>query len=90
VRRIRRCSTGLRGDGWLLVGAALYVVSFAVTAIYHIPRNNAFDSVAASGAGAAKGLARLRPPVGAVDHVRAVAALAGATSMVVGLLARSA
>ena len=62
----------LRGDGGLgsglvLLGCLLYVASFAITAIYHIPHNDAFASVAADGPHAAAGLARLRPPLGAVE-----------------------
>lgn len=84
----------LRQDGGpgsvlLLAGAALYVVSFAVTAIYHIPHNNAFDSVVAGSPGTAQAWHDYARPWELWNHVRSVAALAGAASMTVGLLIRS-
>jgi len=86
---------GLRSDGGvgsvlLLVGAALYVVSFAVTVIYHIPRNNDLDSVLANGPQAAQAWHDFARPWELWNHVRAATAIAGATSMFVGLLVRSA
>jgi uncharacterized membrane protein len=78
------------GTALLLVGAGLYVVSFAITAMYHIPRNNAFDSVLASGPHAAQAWQDYAEPWELWNHVRSAAALAGAASLVVGILARSA
>ncbi len=72
-----------------LVGAGLYVVSFAITAIYHIPRNDAFDSVVASGPDAATAWHDYARSWELWNHVRTGAALAGAASLVVGLLVRS-
>ena len=85
----------LRGEGGsghvlLLVGALLYVASFAITAIYHIPHNNAFDSVVADGPQAAQAWHDYARPWELWNHVRAAAALAGAASMLVGLVVRSA
>ena len=87
---LRMRQGGGAGSVLLLVGAALYVVSFAITAIYHIPRNNAFDSVVAQGPHAAQAWHDYARPWELWNHVRAGAALAGAASMVAGLLARSA
>jgi uncharacterized membrane protein len=78
------------GTVLVLAGAGLYVASFAITAIYHIPRNNAFDSVAASGPHAAAAWHDYARSWELWNHVRAGAALAGAASLVVGLLVRSA
>ena len=66
-----------------------YVVSFAITVIYHIPRNNELDSVLATGPHAAQAWHDFARPWELWNHVRAVTAIAGATSMVVGLLVRS-
>ncbi|NMD60507.1 UNVERIFIED_ORG: putative membrane protein [Nocardia globerula] len=43
-----------RPDGWVLavVGCVGVLASFAVTAIYHVPRNDAFASVSGTDAGA--------------------------------------
>jgi len=87
VLRLR--SDGGAGSLMLLVGAALYVVSFAITVIYHIPRNNELDSVLATGPHAAQAWHDFARPWELWNHVRAVTAIAGATSMVVGLLVRS-
>jgi uncharacterized membrane protein len=88
VLRLR--SEGGAGNMLLLAGAALYVVSFAITAIYHIPHNNAFDSVVADGPHAAAAWHDFARPWELWNHLRAASALAGAASMVVGLLVRSA
>ena len=82
-------SGGGAGHVLLLIGALLYVVSFAITAIYHIPHNDAFDSVAAGGPHAAQAWHDFARPWELWNHVRAAAALAGAASMVVGLVVRS-
>ena len=88
VTRLR--SEGGAGHALLLIGAVLYVASFAITAIYHIPRNNAFDSVAAGGPHAAQAWRDYARPWELWNHVRATAALAGAASLLVGLVVRSA
>jgi uncharacterized membrane protein len=83
-------SGGGVGSVLLLIGAALYVVSFAITVIYHIPHNDAFDGVMAGGPQAATAWRDYARPWELWNHVRSGAALAGAASMVVGLLVRSA
>ncbi len=85
----------LRGDGGLgaglvLLGCLLYVASFAVTAIYHIPHNDAFASVAADGPNAAQAWRDYARPWELWNHVRAASALTGSAAMVAGLLVRSA
>ena len=71
-------------------GAALYVTSFAITAMYHIPLNDAFASVAADGPHAAQAWHDYARPWELWNHVRAGCAMAGSAAMVVGLLVRSA
>ena len=73
-----------------LLGCLLYVASFAITAIYHIPHNDAFASVAADGPHAARAWHDYARPWELWNHVRAACALAGSAAMVAGLLARSA
>jgi uncharacterized membrane protein len=77
------------GHVLLLLGALLYVASFAITAIYHIPHNNAFDSVVADGPQAARAWHDFARQWELWNHVRAAAALAGAASMLAGLVVRS-
>lgn len=84
----------VRGDGGpgstlVLLGCLLYAVSFAITAIYHIPRNDAFASVTADGPHAAQAWRDFARPWELWNHVRAACALGGSAAMVVGLLARS-
>ena len=84
----------LRSDGGgasvlLLVGTGLYVVSFAITAMYHIPHNDAFESVAATGPQAAQAWHDYAQPWELWNHVRSAAALAGAAAMMTGLLVRA-
>ena len=86
---LRMRQHGGTGNILLLVGAALYVVSFAITAIYHIPRNDAFYSVVANGPHAARAWHDYARPWELWNHVRTGAALAAAASMMAGLLVRS-
>ena len=78
------------GAGLVLVGCVLYVASFAITAIYHIPHNDAFASVAADGPDAAQAWRDYARPWELWNHVRAASALAGSAAMIAGLLVRSA
>ena len=86
--RLRR--DGGLGSGLVLLGCLLYVASFVVTAIYHIPHNDAFASVAADGPHAAQAWHDYARPWELWNHVRAACALTGSAAMVVGLLVRSA
>ena len=72
------------GRGWLLLGAAAGVAAFAVTAAYHVPRNDALALVQA-----ASPEARARWTAYAVgwtrwNHLRTVLALASAVALLVG------
>jgi uncharacterized membrane protein len=90
VALLRLRGDGGLGSGLLLLGCLLYVASFAITAIYHIPQNDAFASVVADGPDAARAWHDYARPWELWNHVRAACALAGSGAMVVGLLARSA
>ena len=86
---VRLRGGGGLGSGLVLLGALLYVASFAITAIYHIPHNDAFASVAADGPHAARAWHDYARPWELWNHARAACALAGSAVMVAGLLARS-
>ena len=77
------------GSGLVVLGCLLYVVSFAITAMYHIPHNDAFESVAATGPQAAQAWHDYAQPWELWNHVRSAAALAGAAAMMTGLLVRA-
>src|SRR5262249_12912199 len=83
-------SGGGVGSVLLLVGAALHAGSLATTAISHIPPSGAVDGVLAGGPQAATAWRDYAKPWELWNHVRAGAALAGAASMLLGLLVRSA
>jgi uncharacterized membrane protein len=85
-----RGGEGALGAGLVLLGCLLYVASFAITAIYHIPHNDAFASVAADAPHAAQAWRDYARPWELWNHVRAASALAGSAAMVVGLVVRSA
>lgn len=87
---LRLRTGGGAGTLLILAGCALFVASFAITAIYHIPHNDAFASVAADGPGAAQAWHDYARPWELWNHVRAASALAGSALMIAGLLARSA
>ena len=73
--------------GYLLAGSLLYLVgTIGVTMLCNVPRNNALDAVDPAGAGASVLWARFLASWTAWNHVRTVAALAGAASLTVGLL----
>lgn len=87
-----RAARDLSGDDdgasswWVLSGCALYLVAFVITLAYHVPRNDALDSVDATGVDAA---AAWRDYSGAwvrMNHVRAAAAIASSASFMVALL----
>ena len=68
VAGLFRLRSGGGAGSWLvLLGCLLYAASFAITAIYHIPHNDAFASVVARRPARRAGVARLRPPLGAVE-----------------------
>ena len=68
----------------LVAGAAAGVAAFAVTAAYHVPRNNALDQVDAESAAAAVAWSEYEPGWVAMNHVRTTLSLASAALLVVG------
>lgn len=87
---VRLRSHGGTGTVLVLAGCLLFVASFAITAIYHIPHNDAFASVASDGAGTAQAWRDYARPWELWNHVRSASALAGSALMIAGLLARAA
>jgi uncharacterized membrane protein len=82
----------VRGEGgaapWLaLAGCAGFLASMAITGGFHIPRNNALASVEAGGSNAAAAWAAYSGPWQRGNDVRAAAALGGALSLVLSLVA---
>jgi uncharacterized membrane protein len=72
--------------GLLVAGAAAGLAAFAVTAAYHVPRNNALDRVDASSAASATAWAAYEPGWVAMNHVRTTLSLASAALLVAGAL----
>jgi uncharacterized membrane protein len=70
-----------------LAGVALYLVAFVVTAAYHVPRNDALALVDPNAAGAAQTWAHYYSGWMAWNHVRTLAALAGAACLTLSLRA---
>jgi uncharacterized membrane protein len=66
-----------------LAGSALYLAAVVITAVYHVPRNDALASVDARGVAAAAEWARYSGPWTGWNHVRTLAALGGATLLTV-------
>ena len=74
-----------RRAGLVLVGCVLYLVSFGVTAGYHVPRNDALGLVDPLAAGAAQVWRAYAAPWLLLNHVRTAAAALGAAALVVSL-----
>jgi uncharacterized membrane protein len=68
----------------LVAGAAAGVAAFAVTAAYHVPRNNALDRVDAGSAAAASAWSDYAPGWVTMNHVRTTLSLASAALLVAG------
>lgn len=68
----------------LVAGAAAGVAAFAVTAAYHVPRNNALDRVDAASAAAASAWSDYEPGWVTMNHVRTTLSLASAALLVAG------
>lgn len=77
-----------RHDGWelRLTGAALYLVAFGITVGYHIPRNNALDTVEAGSVAAAQTWADYYEGWVRWNHARSAAAIAGSIAYIASLL----
>ncbi len=80
----------LWGNGfavWLLAGGLLYLIgSFGLTAGYHVPRNNALDSVDPDGADAAAHWVGYQRGWTRWNHVRGCASLAAAIVFTLALV----
>jgi uncharacterized membrane protein len=74
-------------DGWVVAGAVAGFVPAVMTAVFHIPRNNALDRVDPAAPDAAATWARYRREWVGGNHVRTLGALAGAVAMTVALVA---
>jgi len=75
-------------DSWapyVLVGAALYLVCPFVTITYHVPRNDALARVDADAPDAAELWRRWHPVWTRGNHVRTLACLASAVTLVLAL-----
>ncbi len=72
------------GRPLLLAGAATGLVMMAITAVYHIPRNNAIAIVDPSSPGVGAAWAAFEPGWTAWNHVRAAAGLVSAGLLVLG------
>ena len=70
----------------LVAGAATGLCAFAVTAAYHVPRNNALDRVTAASAAAQAAWDGYEPGWVAMNHVRTALSLASAALLVAGAL----
>jgi uncharacterized membrane protein len=74
------------GVAWLLAGSLLYGVgTFGVTIACNVPRNNALAVVIPTSAEAAQVWTRYLKSWTRWNHVRTVAAVAAATSFMIGL-----
>jgi uncharacterized membrane protein len=73
---------------YLLIGSALYLASILLTIVYHVPRNDALALVDATGPGAADAWRHYLTPWTMWNHVRMLASLGGAVSLILALRAR--
>jgi uncharacterized membrane protein len=69
---------GDAGAVQLVVGSSLYLVSVVLTIAFHVPRNDALDQVDAASAGAAQRWLDYASVWTLGNHVRTLAAIAGA------------
>jgi uncharacterized membrane protein len=72
------------GRPWLLAGAGTGLLTMAITAGYHVPRNNAFSSIDPSSPGIAAAWAAYEPGWTAWNHLRAAAGLVAAGLLFLG------
>jgi uncharacterized membrane protein len=79
----------VEGSTWRLIGGLLCVASVVITLAYHVPRNDSLDRLPADSLAGATYWAGYIGPWLAWNHVRAVAAIAGAAGLAVGLRASS-
>ncbi len=72
---------------WQLAGSALYLAGFLVTIVYHVPRNDALAGVNPASPGAVDAWRSYLGGWIAWNHVRTLACLAAAVTLVLGLRA---
>jgi uncharacterized membrane protein len=72
---------------FVLAGTALYLVCLILTAVYHVPRNNALALVDPAGPGAAQTWAQYFSGWTAWNHVRTVSSVAGSVAFILALRA---
>jgi uncharacterized membrane protein len=70
---------------YLLAGCALYLVAIAITAVYHVPHNDALNLVDAGAPDAGSAWRAFETGWTAWNHVRTVAALGSAVAFVLAL-----
>jgi uncharacterized membrane protein len=74
---------GGQPTGWLLAaGAGLYLVSFLITAAYHVPRNDALALLSPGAPGTAEAWRAYLHEWTTANHVRVAAALLSAAALV--------
>lgn len=76
---------GEPGSAWLIVGAGLYVVSLAVTIIYHVPRNDALAALDPAAPSSLDLWHRYQVEWTRMNHVRVALALAAAVAFLLAL-----
>lgn len=76
---------GEPGSAWLIVGAGLYVVSLAVTIIYHVPRNDALAALDPAAPSSLDLWHRYQVGWTRMNHVRVALALAAAVAFLLAL-----
>jgi uncharacterized membrane protein len=72
---------------YVLAGTALYLVCLILTAVYHVPRNNALALADPTAPGAAQTWAHYLSGWTAWNHVRTVTSLAGSVAFILALRA---
>ena len=72
---------------YVLAGTALYLVCLILTAVYHVPRNNALALVDSTAPGAAHTWIQYLSSWTAWNHVRTVTAVAGSVAFILALRA---
>ena len=72
------------GSPWMVLGAALYVLSNLVTIGYHIPRNNALAALDPAAPGSVERWHRYHLEWTRMNHVRTLLGLAAAVAFILG------
>jgi uncharacterized membrane protein len=72
------------GSPWMVLGAALYLLSVAITVTYHVPRNNALAALDPATPASAAQWRRYHRDWTRMNHVRVLVALAAAVVFTLG------